>query len=43
MNGYRECHTDQVSQTEEKYDTPYMWNLKSNNTNQLAKQKETQT
>ena len=43
LSGPRDCHTERSKSDREEtsYDTPYMWNLKRNNTNELAKQKET--
>ena len=42
MDGPRECHTKwNKSEKEILYDSPYMWNLKRTDTNELTKQKET--
>ena len=42
MNGPRDCHAEgSKSEGEVSYDIPYMWNLKRNDANELAKQKET--
>ena len=43
MNGPRECHTEWSKSGREgeiSYDTPHMYNLQSNDTNELIKQKE---
>ena len=39
MDGTRECHTERSKSEGEgeiTYDTPYMWNLKRNDTNELT-------
>ena len=44
MDGPRDCHTEWSKSEKEKYhNIPYMWNLKRNDTNEIAftKQKET--
>ena len=43
MDAPRECHTELNKSGREgeiSYDTPYMWNLKRNDTNGLTKQKQ---
>ena len=43
MDGPSECHTERSKSAREgeiSYDTPYMWNLKRNDTNEHTKQKE---
>ena len=44
MDARRECHTELNKSDREgeiSYDTPYMWNLKRNDTNELTEQKDT--
>ena len=43
LSGSRDCHTERSKSDREEisHDTPYMGNLKRNDTNELTKQKET--
>ena len=44
MDGARECHTESSKSNREgeiSYDIPYMWTLKRNDTDELAKQRLT--
>ena len=40
MDGPGHCHSELSKTEKEKYDIPYMWNLKRNDTKELTEQKD---